>query len=155
MMFAGKKMTANFIEKWIFGNLIKKTLRIKNWRVGIIWKTRIWKIICKLGFGKLFSKSEMKKWKMTRGPNVACQRWPCKLETRRGEPRVERCWQERGLIPLSLVFIPTFYVYATTTITKLCAFWSKDGPIVGENLDNSWLGPQRNSFLGISFDSCC
>ncbi|KAJ9708071.1 hypothetical protein PVL29_000232 [Vitis rotundifolia] len=27
----------------------------------------------------------MKTWKMTRGPKVACQRWPCKLEACRSE----------------------------------------------------------------------
>ena len=69
-----------------------KTLRMKNWRIKIIWKTRIWKIIWKLEFGKLFFKIKGGKTEESQvATRVACQRWPCKLETRSSGPRMGWC----------------------------------------------------------------
>ena len=62
-----RKWQQIFIEKRDFWDL--KILRMKIWRIEIIWKTRIWKIIGKLGFRKLFFlKARMKKWKSDTWP---------------------------------------------------------------------------------------
>ena len=50
-------------------------------------------------FRKIFFKikEDWRKWKMTRGPLVACQRWPCKT----GQTCGSKCSSENSLILLS------------------------------------------------------